>query len=480
MVWPFHVADVVDIALVALLLYIFFWWLGRRMSRSALRGVSLVTGFILGLYLLARLFELYMVEQVSQLLIVFVLIATVVIFQSDFRRMLYSAGARLFGQDPAAEQTEASVVDVLVESVSHLAETSTGALIAIRGREPWDHYIQGGIELNGVVSAPLLYSIFDVRTAGHDGAVLLEGRRAKTFAVHLPLTTDLPHESRYGGTRHAAARGLADLCDAFIIVVSEEHGTISVAHEGTIKSVETAADLKEKLSEFWETYYGSASAQDTQWWSWRVFQTAALSVAVSLLLWLSFAYNPGTVYRSFEVPIEYHDVPPNWMLEEGAGTARITLSGPEQAFRILEPNQMAIAFSLESPQDGTTELRVEERNLDLPRQLTLTNATPRTIEVTAHPLRPMTLPVSIGAKGHLPDSLELASLQASPDSASVLVPEGSSYEEIRTEPLVLDSIRTDTTVERSLVLFDDGRFPDDAPRAVKLNVDVQPQPGGNQ
>ena len=93
MVWPFHVADVVDIALVALLLYIFFWWLGRRMSRSALRGVSLVTGFILGLYLLARLFELYMVEQVSQLLIVFVLISTVVIFQSDFRRMLYSAGS---------------------------------------------------------------------------------------------------------------------------------------------------------------------------------------------------------------------------------------------------------------------------------------------------------------------------------------------------------------------------------------------------
>lgn len=475
-----RVADVVDIFLVALLLYIFFWWIQRRMSQSALRGVSLVTGFILGLYLLARFFELYMVEQISQLLIVFVLLATVVIFQSDFRRMLYSAGARLFGQAPSAEQTETSMVDLLVESVSHLAETSTGALIAIRGREPWDHYIQGGVELNGVVSAPLLYSIFDERTAGHDGAVLLEGKRAKAFAAHLPMAADLPHESRYGGTRHAAALGLADLCDAFVIVVSEERGTISVAHEGIIKTVETAADLKEELSEFWEAYYGSSSAQDTQWWSWRAFQTAALSVAVSLLLWLSFAYNPGTAYRSFEVPVEYHDVPPNWSLEEGASTARITLSGPEQAFRVLEPDQLALVFSLESPQAGVNELLVEEGNLDLPRQLTLTSATPRTIEVTAHSLQPTTLPVSIGAKGQLPDSLQLVNLQATPDSVSVLVPKESAYQEIPTEPLVLDSIRSDTTVERSLVLFDDGRFPDDTPRTVKLQVDVQAQTGMNE
>lgn len=475
MVWFFRVADLVDIALVALLLYIFFWWMRREMSDSALRGVSVVAGFLLGLYLLARFFEMYMVEQISPLLIVFVLLATVVIFQSDFRRMLYSMGARLVGQDLSAEQSDASTVDVLVESASNLAETSTGALIAIRGQDPWDHYIQGGVELNGAVSSPLLYSLFDPDTAGHDGAVLLEGRHMQAFAAHLPLASELPRESRYGGTRHAAALGLAERCDAFVIVVSEEHGTISVAHEGTIQRVETSADLKERLGQFWEQHYSSSPVQHSRWWSRQVLQTAVLSLGVSLLLWFSFVYSPETVYQSFEVPIEYHDVPENWTLE-GPSTARITLSGPGRAFRVIDPDQLAVAFSLDSPEEGTNELTIDESNLDLPGRASLTSATPRTIEVTARPLRTDTLAVSVRTTGSLPDSLQLASMQVSPDSVAVLVPEGNAKREIFTQPLVLDSIRTETTIERSLVPFEGARLPEESPRTVKVHVVVQSKP----
>lgn len=475
MFWPLRVADLVDIGLVAFLLYVLFWWLGRRMSRSALRGMGVVTGFVAGLYLLARVFEMYMVEQISQLLVVFILLATVVIFQSDFRRMVYSAGARLFGQDSKAEQTESSPVDLIVEAASHLANTSTGALIALRGRDPWDHYIQGGIELDGVASSPLLYGIFHPGTAGHDGAVLLEGRRVQAFAAHLPLANDLPDASRYGGTRHAAALGLSEVCDAFVIVVSEERGTISVAREGNIRSVETPAELKELLNRFWDEYYGGPSVTDANWWSGRALQTAALALGASVLLWFSIVYNPGTVYQTFDVPIEYHDVPADWALEDGASTARITLSGPEQAFRLVDPDELSVVFSLASPEEGVNELTVTERTLDLPGQLALAGAAPQRVTVRAMPLERMRVPVSVRTKGQLPDSLELAGLNGNPDSVTVLVPEGQRAGAIETEPLVLDSIRTDTTVDRPLVLFEGARFPEASSRAVRVRVRVRPR-----
>lgn len=119
-----------------------------------------------------------------------------------------------------------------MNAASKLGEMRTGALIAVKGAEPWDHHMQGGIELGGAISLPLLFSLFDHRTPGHDGALLIEGNRVTKFAVQLPLAPIPPHVIRYGGTRHAAGLGLAEVCDAFIVVVSEERGTISLAHDG--------------------------------------------------------------------------------------------------------------------------------------------------------------------------------------------------------------------------------------------------------
>src|SRR5919106_5454924 len=128
---------------------------------------------------------------------------------------------------PAPDRPQSPLVDTLTEATAHMASLKTGALIAIRGREPWASQIHGGIELGGAVSAPLLYSIFNPDTPGHDGAVLIEDDRLTRFAAHLPLAEELPEVSRYGGTRHAAAVGLSQECDALVIVVSEERGTIS-------------------------------------------------------------------------------------------------------------------------------------------------------------------------------------------------------------------------------------------------------------
>ena len=474
MFWPLRIADLVDIALVAFLLFIAFWWLRRQLSESALRGIGAVTIFFLGLYLPARVFQMYMVEQISQLLILSAFLATIVIFQSDLRRLVYNAGTRLFGQSPPSPQTDASGIDVIVESMDKLAENRTGALVAIRGREPWDHYVTGGVELNGVLSTPLLYSIFDPDTEGHDGAVLLEGPSVLAFAAHLPLAEQLPSESQYGGTRHSAALGLSEVCDALVIAVSEERGTISIARNGVLRTLDNAAELKDELRQFWETNYSGASGRKHTWETTTVFLSAFFAVGLSVLLWVSFVYNPETVYRSYDVPIEYHDVPDNWTLDGGTSTARVTVSGPEQAFQLIDPSDLAIVFSLSSSSPGSTELTVDESTLDLPSQLHLANAEPRTIQVTTRPLQPRTVPVVAQTDGSVPDSLQLTDVTTTPDSITTLIPEGDDHEQLVTAPVVLDSIRTETTVERTLILPGSLRLPEDSPRSVDVHVTVRP------
>lgn len=466
-----RLADFFDILLVAFLLYVLLWWMRRSMSESARRGVGIVVAAFAGLYLPVRYFEMYLIGRAIEVLFALLLLVAIVVYQSDLRRMLDQAGTWVFTRQSSSDGG-GSTVDLLVESVTHLAETYTGALIAIRGQEPWDHHVRGGVELDGEISPPLLYSIFDARTAGHDGAVLLEGKKITCFAAHLPLPENQPEESEYGGTRHSAAVGLSEVCDALVVVVSEEKGTISVAHEGKMATMDTAAELNERLNRFWRTHYEETTSGREVLWSWPSLQTAALSVVLSVSLWLIFVYSPEPIYRSYNVPIEYREVPSDWRLDDPPTTARITLSGPGHVFQSIDPTQLAVSMSLEEPQEGINRLRIDQESLELPEQLTLDSVDPRTVEVEAQPLTATVLPVSVPTKGAVSDSLLLDSVQPEPDSMTVLIPEGANYREVNTEPVHLDSIEQTTTLTRSIVPPEDMRLPEDASGDVEVQVTV--------
>lgn len=467
--------DFIDIALVAAFLYVLISWMRQSTSLGTRRRIAIILLLFAAVYLPARFLDMYLVGRVTELVFIALLLAVVVVFQSDLRRMLDQAGTWLFSDTPSAADNS-SPVDQLVEAAAKMAEEKTGALIAIRGNEPWGRHVHGGVDLGGAVSPPLLYSIFDHRTPGHDGALLIEGDRIVKFAAHLPLANNEPEVSQYGGTRHAAALGLAEHCDAFVIVVSEERGTISVAHNGEMEEVETPGELKERLGQFWEEYYGEEAHPRRARLSMHNLQTAALSITFAVALWLLFAYSPGTVYRSFEVPIEYRNAPPEWLLEDGEQWANVTISGPEQAFRLINPERLAIALDMEEPEEGWNEFAVDRSDLNLPEQLSLENVQPQTVRINARPMRSVTLPVSVPTEGELPSSLQLVGLEPEPDSVSVLVlEEGSGYNQISTEPVDLSEVSgEETTFERPLVLAPDMRFPPDGETAVEVHVEVEP------
>ena len=238
--------DVVDIGVVAVLA-----WLGLRLVRRTRARPALLGLATLGaIYLAARQLGLALTAAIFQAFFAVLVLVLVVVFQDDLRRIFEQVGAwvsRRRGEEPSGGPNE-----VLVRSAELLAAARTGALIVVPGREPIDRHLEGGVELDGRLSEPLLLSLFDASSPGHDGAVVLVHDRVTRFAVHLPLSTD--REQLAGvGTRHAAALGLSERTDALCIVVSEERGTISLAVGGRLRLIERPRA--------WRSSYAAISAR---------------------------------------------------------------------------------------------------------------------------------------------------------------------------------------------------------------------------
>ncbi|MDZ7691262.1 MAG: diadenylate cyclase [Balneolaceae bacterium] len=244
--------------------------------------------------------------------------------------------------------------------------------------EELDRHINGGIDIKGKVSLPLLQSIFNPTAPGHDGAVLIENDQITKFGVHLPLSKRLDKISQ-GGTRHAAALGLSEHCDALIVIVSEERGVISVAQSGHLQQLDSADELKNRLQRFEKKHYAAQAAS----WAYPLqhihLRSAITAFSLSFLLWFAIAYNADTIYRTYNVPIEYRNLnASNVVMPDSVPIqARVTLSGPEQAFQTMDPSQLAVSFNLDSSNLSTDSLVITQANIELPSDINLYTVSPR-------------------------------------------------------------------------------------------------------
>src|SRR6185436_18631509 len=193
------------------------------------RAVQMAAGslLILGLFYLSRLAPLQTLNWMIRNMLVYVVFAAVVIFQSDIRRALAHFGQapffRYFNRQEAADET----IEEVVAAVTMLAGKKTGAIIAIERAIGLRNYIESGIPLDATLTNDLLVTIFQPKSPLHDGAVIVQEGRVAAAACFLPLTVN-PRINRELGTRHRAAIGLTEEGDAVAIVVSEETGQIGL------------------------------------------------------------------------------------------------------------------------------------------------------------------------------------------------------------------------------------------------------------
>ena len=240
------VTDVVDILIVAIVLYYIFRFVQDR--RASKLTVGLVLLFIL--YLISDLLSLNTIKFIMDNIFQVGLIAVIIVFQPEMRSMLESFGGqtkRLKAFSAKESKENVKMVEGICRAAGDLSEDCTGALIVMQRSTPLGDYIKSGTIINADISSILLRNIFFNKSPLHDGAVIIRDGRVYAAGCFLPLTmkTEIMKEL---GTRHRAAIGASENSDALVIVVSEETGTISVASDGKLRRGFTRHSLEKYLT----------------------------------------------------------------------------------------------------------------------------------------------------------------------------------------------------------------------------------------
>lgn len=374
-----QLTDIFDILFTAILVYIGFWFLKRTRSLPAILGVFL----LLIIYFVSYWLNLSLTYKILQTLLGAFIVILVVIFQDEIKRFFYLVGSVRFKKNeaPLSPQT----IDDLIDTLFTMASRHVGALIVIPGRESIKPYITGGINLRAEFSTPLILSLFDPHSPGHDGAVILENNKVDKFSVYLPLSKDNIQLKNYG-TRHRAALGLAERTDALVLVVSEEKGTVSVAQDGILKIIQDKDELNNLLRKFLH----SLSHEKPHRSFVAFFQNIKtnvifilLSLIVSTFIWIVISYpNLGIIQKNFITQIEFTNVNNSVAVEDVKPLEVIaTLSGRSQDFQLLDPSLLKISVDLtEIVEPGKHTITLDKNNLKYPSSLSLVSLEPTQIQ----------------------------------------------------------------------------------------------------
>lgn len=362
-------AGFVDIAFMSLILYAVFVWFKRRRAFFVLAGIAII-GLV---YLVAHQFGLILTSFVLKSFFAVILIAVIIIFQEELKYFfeqvaVWSLNRKFRGLSAPVPQTS-RVVDILVHTLSDLAEQRIGALVVLKGKGTVDRHVAGGFGLNGDLSEPLLKSIFDPHSVGHDGAVLVDGERVVRFGCQLPLAKDFSRTGR-GGMRHAAAVGISEVSDALCLVVSEETGKISAALGGRLENLGAPGEarrLRAVLEKFYADLLPSRKRNFLANLLFRNLREKTFAFLITLGLWYAVVHETRIIHRTFVLPVEYMDPSPELYVESvEPQDVSVTFSGPRHAFQFLDPQGMRVVVKLYNYGQGEWSVSISEANVTVP------------------------------------------------------------------------------------------------------------------
>lgn len=241
---PIRLVDLLEIAIVAYILYKLYQLMRGTIAVQIFLGLMalylvqvIVTA--LGMTMLPALFE-----SLSEVAV----LAVIILFQPEIRRLLL-----LIGQNPLVRRFVSSsahdeMITEVVNAVTEMSQERIGALIAFERSTGLRSYIETGTPIQANVTRDLLITLFYGQNPLHDGAVIIQNRRIEAARCILPVSTSMKL-SPHLGLRHRAAVGLTEQTDAFVVVVSEETGTISISKNGELFSKLGTSELRAQLVE---------------------------------------------------------------------------------------------------------------------------------------------------------------------------------------------------------------------------------------
>ncbi len=372
---------------MSLLIYAVLVLFNRTKARFVLTGVIIISI----VYLLARQFNLVLTASVLQTFFAVIFIALIIIFQEEIRQFLEQIAFWSLNPQLALERSGVASrveIEVLVNTITDLAKEKIGALIVLPGKSTIERSVEGGKHLNGKLSEPLLKSLLDPHSIGHDGAIIIENGNVVKFSCHLPLSKNFAMLMNRG-TRHAAALGMSEMSDALCLVVSEEKGTISVARNGELREIGS-----EQLNLILEKFYSEINPikKRKNWFTFftKNYREKAIAVLMAIALWFVFVHESKLVYMTYNVPVKYTTLPSELRVEDiKPETVKVTFLGPRRAFYFFNEKEVELFLKIPEARKGIKTVNISESSLRFPKDISLENIEPRRVLVRIDEVAPV-------------------------------------------------------------------------------------------
>ena len=355
--------DALDILFLTVVAYYLYVWFRETKAFKALAGL-LALGLI---YTAARSWGLFLTTWMFQILWQVLVILMIILFQSEIRQVLEKVDPlRVMGLRRHFRPEE--WIESLTEACVSLATKKIGSLIIIEKTDRVDEFITPGIPVEGAPSPELLLSIFQKESPLHDGAVVIKAGRVVLAASYLPLSPDegLPKQ---WGTRHRAALGLSQRCDALAVVVSEERGEVSVARAGEVIHVEDPERLSQVIRET-----VTPPIHDKNWRQrirsllvprWRLKLGTVATVSI---VWLLLA-GQQDFEVTLRVPVEVKNLPEQIeIVQPIKPSVKITVRGLRKDASTLSPKNVHVELDLSLAKFGRKTFPASRNQLVLPSE----------------------------------------------------------------------------------------------------------------
>ena len=371
--------DVLDILFISMVAYQLYTWFWGTKAFKALIGIVLLSG----IFIVAKAWGLFLTTWVFQILWQVFVILLIILFQKEIRQMLERFNPlKTFGLK------QGSATDTWIPEFASwafdAAKKRIGAIIIFEKTDRMFDLITKGIFMECDPLPEILNSIFSKESPLHDGAILISQGKILKVSCYLPLSAreDLPQE---WGTRHRAALGLTEQCDAWVMIISEERGEISFAGDQTFQKVKD----KKELSTIIEDVVLVQRDVDTNikgkiksWFTSR-YKIKATVFALVFILWMVLA-GQQNFEKKIDLPLNFKNIPAELMVSRPKDPIiSITCRGLRKDVSLLNKNNVLTSIDLFSARLGTTFYSINTGNLILPNdRIDVVNISPTRVEVT--------------------------------------------------------------------------------------------------
>jgi diadenylate cyclase len=357
-----RVQDILDILFLTVIVYYLYLWFWGTKAFKALIGL-LALGVV---FTLARFWGLFLTTWVFQILWQVLIVLIIILFQSEIRQVLERVNPlQVLGLRPSMRSTD--WILGFANALFSMAGKKIGALIILERMDFVEELITGGIPLDGEPGPEVLLSVFQKDSLLHDGALLIRKGRIAKVGCYLPLSSAerLP---KAWGTRHRAGLGLSERCDAWIVIISEERGEISIAQDGKMLQVKEVNQLTNLVQEALAPTRPQAKS-----WKERILAPVIHRWPVKLgalclvfLIWLLLA-GQQNFEVTLKVPLEVRSLPAGMEIVEPVNPeVEITVQGVRKDASTVNRRNVHAEIDLSIARPGSMVFRISRNQILLP------------------------------------------------------------------------------------------------------------------